>query len=61
MSGVEVDSGALYALISVIGAASLAFAGWVAREMYRTTALLASLEEKFDDHTRRLDALEAKR
>lgn len=58
MVGAEVAEGYLIVALSLFGTFALAFGGWIAREMYRTSALLARVTERQDDFDRRINALE---
>lgn len=56
----QLSDGIFLAVFVALLGAALAFAGWIAREMYRTSALLDRIDERTDDHARRLSALEGR-
>lgn len=56
--GAEIDNGFLTTVTGVGITATVALLAWIVRELYRISSLVSKVEERTNDHDRRIDRLE---
>lgn len=58
MISAQIDNGVLTTLTGVGVTMTVALLAWIVRELYRISSLVSKVEERTNDHDRRIDRLE---